>query len=420
MRKLVNYFVNFILVCLSVVICLYGFEFFLASQEWFNEIGTGSKIEQAAKAAGATWDERSTLDVISDLEREGKTAYTVLAPQILVAEDGIQLQNGKKIFPVTAGLANATNVFCKEMGYWIVYESDQYGFNNPKSAWENPEAVFIGDSFTHGACVPQGDDFAGNFRKQGVSSVNLGIGGTGSLIQLGVLKEYGSLVKPKVVFWMYYSEDLRDNYYEKDSPTLMAYMNDSSFSQELAGSQEIVTQGIKHYLEVEYDKRLERLTKQRSDREKIIYDRLWQNGLRLGKVRERISNLGVHPHVEEGREPEKLALTVGSLKAAKKLVESWGGQMVFVWLPSWVNYGMSHDTYGIEIGENYLLKQDIIKTVRELELPIIDVQEGLLDKMEDPVGMFNHRTYGHFTLDGYKKVSDYVYEQALAEGVISR
>lgn len=42
----------------------------------------------------------------------------------------------------------------------MIYDSDKHGFNNPKGIWagEGLEIAVVGDSFTQGFCVPQGQD----------------------------------------------------------------------------------------------------------------------------------------------------------------------------------------------------------------------------------------------------------------------
>lgn len=48
-------------------------------------------------------------------------------------------------------------------------------------------------------------------------TLNLGMGGIGPLHELAILKEYGSVVRPKVVLWVYYEgNDLADLSHEKN------------------------------------------------------------------------------------------------------------------------------------------------------------------------------------------------------------
>ena len=39
------------------------------------------------------------------------------------------------IFPLS-GLSNVETILCNESGYFALYESDRYGFNNPDEEWD--------------------------------------------------------------------------------------------------------------------------------------------------------------------------------------------------------------------------------------------------------------------------------------------
>jgi hypothetical protein len=65
------------------------------------------------------------------------------------------------------------------------------------------KVILVGDSFTHGACVKEGDDIAGLLRHKGVNAINMGMGGNSELSKLATLKEYGVKVKPNIVLWMF-------------------------------------------------------------------------------------------------------------------------------------------------------------------------------------------------------------------------
>ena len=68
--------------------------------------------------------------------------------------------------------------FFDESGFWVTYESDKYGFRNIDTLWDKDDLnyAFLGDSFTHGACVYEEDTFSGVANKRGKSTINLGIG----------------------------------------------------------------------------------------------------------------------------------------------------------------------------------------------------------------------------------------------------
>jgi hypothetical protein len=404
-RKLLLSSLLTFLVCIVIAAMLYGTEAWLASEEWEIELGTTARVERAARKFGVTWDTRDKVEVISDLRKQGKDAHTTMAPSVFIETDGITV-HGEKIFPF-GGISRTTNVFCNEMGSYSIYDADEHGFNNPAGAWSGKiDAAIIGDSFIHGACLKPGEDVASQLRGMGYRTLNLGIGGTGPIIYSAVLKEYAEPVRPKVVVWSFYAVDIRDPIAEKESSTLMRYLDGTGFSQHLFTNQPRTDRLIRGYYETAYQQRLDELTELRKKRREIITARLIKNGLMLTKLRERMRNLGGRDTVTEGREAEKLELFAKTLRFAKERTESWGGKFVFMYLPDWYAYGAPYDTYGIKVDANFLLRQDVLRIAKDMGVPVLDIQSEVFDKNPDPLSLFNWRTYGHYNLDGYTAVSN--------------
>ena len=68
-------------------------------------------------------------------------------------------------------------------------KTDRYGFNNNDKVYDKSnKVVLVGDSFTHGACVNEGDDIAGLLRKKGINAINMEMGGNSELSKLATLK----------------------------------------------------------------------------------------------------------------------------------------------------------------------------------------------------------------------------------------
>ena len=85
--------------------------------------------------------------------------------------------------------------------------------------------LLIGDSFTHGACVNRPNDIASNLRERfnnKKSVINLGWGGSGSLMQLAILKEYLNVKKVNNIIWIYYEYN--------DSDELNLELQNSNFN----------------------------------------------------------------------------------------------------------------------------------------------------------------------------------------------
>ena len=54
--------------------------------------------------------------------------------------------NNSKFFPL-AGISNTETVYCNELGFYPIYKSDRYGFNNLDNLWdEKIDYVLMGDS----------------------------------------------------------------------------------------------------------------------------------------------------------------------------------------------------------------------------------------------------------------------------------
>ena len=167
-----------------------------------------------------------------------------LVPVIYFADHFAEKKINQKLVPL-AGIANKKTVFCKEDGPLIKYKSDRFGFNNDDDIWEKSIfAVTIGDSFTHGACVERKDTIAKNIKK-GKNILNLGIGGSGPLIQYAILREYLNETKSKNVIWIYYEEnDLGDLLFELSNSVLKTYLEKIDYSQKLIYKQKEIDEKL--------------------------------------------------------------------------------------------------------------------------------------------------------------------------------
>ena len=85
------------------------------------------------------------------------------------------------------------------------------------------DIAIVGDSFTHGYCVPTNTQFVSLIRKQYPSTLNLGMGGNGPLVELATLREFLPPFKPKIVLWVYFEgNDYSELHEEGNSRVLNA------------------------------------------------------------------------------------------------------------------------------------------------------------------------------------------------------
>ncbi len=94
---------------------------------------------------------------------------------------------------------------------YVTYRTDEHGFRNANGVTK-ADVVFIGDSFTEGASVPEEDTFVQQFsRGAQMSVVNLGRGYYGPQQEAIILKRYGLNYHPSLVVWQIFEgNDLRD------------------------------------------------------------------------------------------------------------------------------------------------------------------------------------------------------------------
>ena len=88
------------------------------------------------------------------------------------------------------------------------------------------------------------DTIAKNIKK-GKNILNLGIGGSGPLIQYAILREYLNKTKSKNVIWIYYEEnDLLDLLFELSNPVLKTYLEKIDYSQKLIYKQKEIDEKL--------------------------------------------------------------------------------------------------------------------------------------------------------------------------------
>ena len=203
-------------------------------------------------------DFRTKVQVIADLRKAGIDAYPAVYPSLFTASNGL-ITKGGAIFPL-GGISHKTTVLGKEGGSWSIYESDEHGFNNPKGLYKKKGAdiVLIGDSFCEGYGVKPNENIAAVIRKSGPKVINFSKGGSGPLAELGRLKEYAEVIRPKIVLLGYFEgNDLYDLQEEMKSPLLMGYLNDDDFNQNLISKQAEIDHVTADFVEQNYRRYLE-------------------------------------------------------------------------------------------------------------------------------------------------------------------
>jgi hypothetical protein len=399
--------INLSFLLVSTGVSIYAIELLLA----FLSIDERVKI---AKEFGVAFDTRSKLEVIVDLAKQHISAVPNIFSIGLFKKqtDGTVKSeltiNGTETLPLGA-IANRTTVFCNENGDYVIYESDEHGFHNPKGIWDagRVDIAVVGDSFAEGFCVPSEKNFVALIRKHYPATLNLGKTGNGPLTELATLKEYLPSLKPKVVLWFYYERnDLTDLKFEKDSPLLMSYLRDNFtqglLNQQVSIDQALTTYYVKTQRSTETQKRLEAGTA-------II---------KLTHLRSRLGlDFGDYEHGRETVSDSDLGLFGQILSEAKALVGTWGGTLYFVYLPYRERYANPEIDNKIDnknsdqalslVLEKVRYQDRVLGVARTIEIPVIDIHP-VFQTHGDPLALFPFRRSVHYNEEGHRLVAEEV------------
>ena len=170
------------------------------------------------------YDKRTRVEIFKDLNQFDN--YTITTSPMNFIK--------KSLIPLS-GISLKKTIDCNEDGFYSIFFSDRYGFNNPDYLWESDQldAILIGDSFTMGSCVNRENSISGNLLLKNFINLNLGYSGNGPLLELASLKEYYPTNKKVryIIHIFFEGNDYHDLILEKDSQ-LTNYMK-NNFSQNL-------------------------------------------------------------------------------------------------------------------------------------------------------------------------------------------
>ena len=299
--------------------------------------------------------------------------------------------NGHPVQPLTGVSGSLLTPDAKHRDHWRF--TDQYGFNNPPGQWTPGTTVAVGDSFTFGADVPIGKGYVDRLREREGRVVNLGCSGNGPLLELAGLAEYGALVRPAVVLWVYYEGNdlLVDMGAERASPILPGYLS-AGFTQRLAEQQGELDAAIIAFLD---RAAAGRSARSRTDVVRAGFPlRLSRRNLELVHLRRALGLSHRYP-------PVALDDFRHVLTRAKDLASGWGGRIVFVYLPDEPRYAGALGPWDAEAYAG-----PVRDMAAGLGFPVIDLAP-VFARQANPRALFR----GHYTEEGYALVGDTIADE---------
>lgn len=341
---------------------------------------------------GIKVDRRTPLEYTIELRLSGIDAVPPVSPSSFVKASGPE---SNEFLPLS-GISSVLTIHCNENGNYAPYKSDEHGFNNPRGLWsagKEIQVAVVGDSFASGACVPEGRDVASLIRKIYPKSLNVGIGGTGPLLQLAIMAEYLAPQRPANVFWLYYENDLDElNQLESKDPRLRAYLTPGHTRRLLERQSQSDA-----FVRAAVDRMLANAMQHRGapNREGEL-----RKTLRLVRTRKLLSLPFETPPRQDA---STLALYRQTLQRARDLVHGWGGRLTFVFLPDW---SRAHNPRG---DDGYRRRAEVLAAVAETGLPVIDVYSKFA-AYPDASNRFFEFPGSHYNETGYDIVAQAIVE----------
>lgn len=354
------------------------------------------KISIYKNLTGKEYDIRKKIDIYKDyLIYEKNTSITLQA-----------YHASKSNSFYLSGVSKSNAINCNENGYFSKYFSDRYGFNNPDKEWDQNEITYllVGDSYVHVACVNRPEDISSVLRKiSGQAVINLGFNGNGPLTSYASLREYMPKNVKNILWFFYEGNDIIDLKSETTKPTLIKYINDKNFSKNLRFNQKKVDQFQKNIIKESINQREQQeiyWSKYYSKKKKFL------RFIRLNQFKDFLATFQKKLKREDNFTFE-LNKFKETLLAAKQLAQQNGSNFYFVYLGTYDRYKSPYFNNNPYI-KNY---PRVIKIVNDLEIRIIDMTKDVFLKDQDPLKYFPFREKGHYNVEGYKEITELIYQK---------
>ncbi len=348
------------------------------------------KVSTFKKMNGIEYDKRDTFEIYQDLKKNN--------PNIVVSPHPVYFTDNFEISPLS-GIANRTTLHCNENGYYSIYESDRFGFNNPDGQWDKNiiDFLLVGDSMTRGACVNEPDTISGNLKKKIKTNngiLNLGQSGNGPLRMYATLREYLDFKRVKNILWIYYEgNDLKEFNSELNHKILINYLYNENFTQKLV----LRNEEIQNFLLNELSN-LEQIMISNQREVKKLKRHPITSFLILTNIRIYISNVYYNKKHKKMHKFQKDQF-IKTLNMTKNLSQKNDSKLYFIYLPSYSRFLLFNNT------EEYMNYKKVIDTIKSLKISIIDINSLIFNKHKDPLSLFPFRENGHYTAEGYKLVA---------------
>jgi hypothetical protein len=393
-------------------------------------LGVESGLEIKARIFDSQKDIPGSWRKANALQSSGIDVYPLLVPSMFILDNydhraiagdpvadrldgltsnGVLTPRGR-VFPL-AGLPLKLSVSVKEGDAWPFFTTDEFGFNNPigQHVPDTIDVALVGDSMVHGTTVEPSENLAGWLRRSGYKVLNLGQGGSGPLIELGILGEYALPLRPKRIVWLLYEGNDFINLANELGVDLLVRYLDEPAQQRLRERQDEITPSLL----AAYREMNDRFKKTGAFVMETLKDpdSLLVSMTRMHKIRALLrSRLGrsLNPfdhtpvEVPVPRIPDdQVAMLATILKIARERTEAVGASFHLVYLPD-VNRFFSEKIAHVQEDN----AQAVRSVLMGLKIEVLDFNECLAT-VQDPQSLFPKRQPGtHYNAKGYRLMAE--------------
>lgn len=381
---------------------------FLSYKNVNSEILNKKIIREYIKKNKISFDTRTRLEIYQSLKNKGDY-FPSLSPSI-------KLNNLMSL----SNISNSNIIHCNETGTYDIWKSDKFGFRNDNIFWdqENLDIVFLGDSFTAGACVESHQNIAGNLIKNyNYKIVNLAISGSGPLDQLAIFKEYTKNLNPKFFVLVFYEGNDYEslNIKQAQNEILFRYLNNQNFSQNLPKKQNLLDKELKKHISMKEKNEQNSNLLNDKDNKNLFNHFSFKGVLKLNTIRTIISEIFIDkfPYIIENRlftnNKYKKDLYTKFIKILNNEAQKKNSKLIVVYMPSMERYGEKYNKSSkLRLKKLNYIYDTVIGILKKENVSYVNLRNDLFEKsnvLDNKLFPLDLPGFGHLSSNGYLAVS---------------